>query len=393
MSIAIVLITTFSVGASVARGAGVPPATMFRGDPARTGRLPGPAIEVQPVMRWSIDVSDVPIRSAPVIADGSVFVSDAAGAIIAVDSESGKRRWRLQTTGLAPAAEVSSTPTVVDGVVYVGGSDGVYALDAATGELKWQFVTSFFPESAAVISSPVVDDGVVFVGASNGSVYALDARSGTLRWRYKTERPVESSPALEAGVVFVGSWDGTVYALDAATGAERWKQVVGSPVVSTPAVADGLVFVSTYLNGTLHALDALDGHERWQGTYRPEAMSFLPASPAVHDGLVVIGVNGLQSSREHDAVRAYDSKNGALRWSLQGLDVGITASPVFVDNSVLVSTRDGNVLAMDGATGEAWWALAIGDPSASSPVVAEGVLYVGNDAGVLASYEASSGSE
>jgi outer membrane protein assembly factor BamB len=389
MAIAIVLIMTFSVDATFARVAGAPPATLFRGDPARTGWLPGPAIETQPIMRWSNDVSDVPIRSAPVIADGTVFVSDAAGAIIAVDTDRGTPRWRVQTTGLAPAAEVSSTPTVVNGVVYVGGSDGVYALDAATGELKWQFLTSFFPETAAVISSPVVVDSVVFVGASNGSVYALDARSGMLRWRYKTERPVESSPAFEAGVVFIGSWDGTIYALDAETGAERWKHVVGGPVVSTPAIADGLVFVATYLDSSLHALDAGDGHERWQVSYRPEEISFLPASPAVHDGLVVIGVNGLRSFREHDVVRAYDSENGTLRWSLRGSDVGITASPVFVDDSVLVSTRDGNVLGMDGTTGAAWWALAIGDPSASSPVVADGVLYVGNDAGVLASYEAT----
>ena len=64
-----------------------------------------------------------------------------------------------------------SSPTVLDGVVYVGSEDGnVYAADAATGALRWIYQTG-----AGVHSAPVVSDGVVYVGSGDSYLYALDA--------------------------------------------------------------------------------------------------------------------------------------------------------------------------------------------------------------------------
>jgi len=57
--------------------------------------------------------------------------------------------------------------------VYVGSPDGnVYALDAATGAEVWRFSTD-----GGITSSPVVVEGVVYVGDFNGSsgaVFALE---------------------------------------------------------------------------------------------------------------------------------------------------------------------------------------------------------------------------
>jgi outer membrane protein assembly factor BamB len=64
---------------------------------------------------------------------------------------------------------VYSTPTAVDGTVYVGSSDGdLYALDAGTGSVDWQRDLG-----RTVESSPAVVDGTVYVGSSTGHVYAL----------------------------------------------------------------------------------------------------------------------------------------------------------------------------------------------------------------------------
>ena len=59
----------------------------------------------------------------------------------------------------------------------------MYAIDAGNGELIWRFVTK-----GAVWSSPTVVDGVVYVGSDDHFMYALDAATGELNWRYLTGR-------------------------------------------------------------------------------------------------------------------------------------------------------------------------------------------------------------
>lgn len=101
-----------------------------------------------------------------------------------------------------------SSPTVADGMVFVGSYDcNVYALDATDGTKIWNYATI-----RSVASSPAVADGVVYVGSTDSSVYALAASDGSLVWSYMTGDSVGSSPAVAGGVVFVGSYDGNVYA-------------------------------------------------------------------------------------------------------------------------------------------------------------------------------------
>ena len=76
------------------------------------------------------------------------------------------RDWAYATAGL-----VTSSPAVVNGVVYVGSTDSqVHAIDAATGRLDWVFATG-----GTVQSSPAVANGVVYVGSDDDNVYALNA--------------------------------------------------------------------------------------------------------------------------------------------------------------------------------------------------------------------------
>lgn len=67
-----------------------------------------------------------------------------------------------------------------------------------------------------ITSSPAVVNGVVYLGSDNipGKVYALNAATGVQLWNYTTGMRVESSPAVANGVVYVGSDDNKVYALN-----------------------------------------------------------------------------------------------------------------------------------------------------------------------------------
>jgi len=64
-----------------------------------------------------------------------------------------------------------------------------------------------------VNGSPTVANGVVYIGSKDNNVYALDSSTGSEIWRYTTENQVESTPSIANGVLYIGSNDGKVYAV------------------------------------------------------------------------------------------------------------------------------------------------------------------------------------
>ena len=113
--------------------------------------------------------------------------------------------WIYTTDGT-----MQSSPTVANGVVYVGGGTGnnkVYALNAATGASIWNYTTS-----GNVYSSPAVADGKVYIGSSDNKTYCFDAATGALIWNYTTSDAVGASPAVANGKVYIGSNDDKVTA-------------------------------------------------------------------------------------------------------------------------------------------------------------------------------------
>lgn len=83
-----------------------------------------------------------------------------------VPGENERFRWSFETSN-----RVTDSPTVVNGMVFVGSHDSkVYAMDAETGEEEWTFETE-----AEVYSSPTIVDGTLFVGSDDYTVCALDA--------------------------------------------------------------------------------------------------------------------------------------------------------------------------------------------------------------------------
>ena len=116
----------------------------------------------------------------------------------------GSRKWSFKADG-----PVTSSPTVVNGIVYFGSVDGtLYALNAASGQQKWSF-----PTSRAVYSSPAVVNCVVYFGSNDGKLYALDASSEQKLWSFQTGDKVQSSPTVVNGIVYFGSDDGHLYAI------------------------------------------------------------------------------------------------------------------------------------------------------------------------------------
>ena len=121
---------------------------------------------------WSYRVDGM-INTAPVAAEGLVYVGSESGRFYALDAASGGLVWSRE-----PMMGELRSPAVVDGVLYAESSDGMLrALRAATGEEIWQLLKGYFDG----IPSYTVSGGVVYAGSLDGGVYAFTAPSGTLK--------------------------------------------------------------------------------------------------------------------------------------------------------------------------------------------------------------------
>lgn len=223
---------------------------------------------------WEFTTGGV-VQSSPTVLNGKVYVGSFDNYIYALNAETGQKQWQFQTGG-----QVRSSPTVVGETVYIGSHDtNVYALDAVTGEKVWEYSTG-----ARVGSAPTVAGDTVYVGSNDGSTYALDANTGEKAWEYSTSDIVWSSPTVKNETVYIYSYDSFIYALNAATGEKRWDFETGQGGESSPTVADDRVYVGSSDN-LLHVLDAATGDKIRDF----EAEGLFISSPTVADGTVYVG--------------------------------------------------------------------------------------------------------
>src|SRR5579871_1566729 len=257
-------------------------------------------------------------------------------------------------------------------MVYFPSYDGkFYALNAATGRLRWKFSTGgerrfeakgihgFQPKNQTIadpwdlfLSSPVVANGAVYFGSGDGNLYALDAASGDLRWKFQTGDVVHSSPALDSGTLYFGSWDSYLYAVDAATGREKWRFQGGQdPDIhnqvgfqSSPTVVDGVVYVGCR-DSNVYAIDAATGKEKWR--FNNEG-SWVITSPLVTKGKVLFATSDSSLFHMLDAATGKDLVK-------QQLKAYVFASPALAGDIVYLGILNGTLEARDLNTGELLW--------------------------------------
>lgn len=125
-----------------------------------------------------------------------------------------EKLWEVKTGG-----PIAASPSIVNGVVYVGSWDGYeYAIDAVTGNVKWKtylgvstYNDSCFPKTLGISSAATVLNGVVYVGGGDSYWYALNASTGAVLWKVFTgDATAESghynwsSPLIHNNYAYIG---------------------------------------------------------------------------------------------------------------------------------------------------------------------------------------------
>jgi outer membrane protein assembly factor BamB len=285
--------------------------------------------------------------SYPLIVDGRVFVTaqtsaGAASNLRALDLATGNVVWGPLEVG---GVDEWSNAAYDDGRVYVVNGGGVLtAFDAVTGTTVW---SKKLPGQSDFSSPPTAAGGMVFTGGTglNGTVYGVDGATGTVVWTADVLGGVASSPALSADAVFVSYACVQAYAFSRTDGTPIWHHDGGCSGYggATPALWQGSLWARDTASSNL-VLDATSGAEL--GLF---SATVIPA---------FAGQRGFFLN--HSTLQALDVGTRALLWTFTG-DGALTSAPLVVNEVVYIGSTNGQLYALDPATGTILWSDTLPD--------------------------------
>lgn len=118
------------------------------------------------------------VWGSPLFVEDQIILTDLSGNVIALDAKSGSERWKIPT-----GAAITATPTVHNGVIYIGNEAGeLYAIDLQ-GNLVWQQPKKF---DGKILSAALTTDEFVLVPlvAKDNLIVALNPDGGQ-SWAYQ----------------------------------------------------------------------------------------------------------------------------------------------------------------------------------------------------------------
>ena len=320
-------------------------------------------------------------RSGPVVFGDRLYLHTGVGTgdsvqerVVALDANTGtllwERRLNVYHSDVPGHRTGWASPSVdpASGTVYAFGAGGLLTAFTPAGDVTWQ--RSLTEEYGLVSThggrtvSPLVDGDLVIVnalcvgwgdlGRGGNRWFAFDRTTGKTVWvssPQKKHYDTNMSPGTIATVngmrlLIVGGTDGTFHALKVNTGEPVWEFEVSKRAILTGAVMNG--------DGTIayitHSEENLDTSE----------MGMIAAVDVSGTGTLTRDAN--------------------TRWFNHGFQGGF-ASPV-TDGERLYVVDNGAILgAFDLKSGNKLWEKSLGTIQKSSPVYADGKLYIGTENG------------
>jgi outer membrane protein assembly factor BamB len=359
--------------------------TMFRRGLRRLGYYPDATVPDSVAVNWQFPANYIGHTAAKAsprpTPDGETIVIPADTGLVHAVTPKGRSRWTARTG--ATSLGIHGTPTIVDGVAYIGGYDGdLYAFDVRTGEQVWRTSRIAFDGAIAIGSSPAYWDGVLYVVVEYnhppaGTMWAVDAETGQPLWSddrlWGMPHPSTSiDPEYER--MITASNDGVCYSWEFPSLEFEWSFETDHHVKGTIPQYDGRAFVGSW-DGFFYCLDVVDGTELWSF----ETGEIIMSNPGVdpETGIIYVG-----SDDRH--VHALDMETGDRIWS-RNVHGSVIGSLTVTSDAVLVGSYDGNLYALEKDTGEVRWTVANNGHVTSAAVPHDGRIYYAERA-VLSGY-------
>ncbi len=188
--------------------------------------------------------------SSPIVYKDQVILlcyHPAAAYLLALDSGTGKERWKVEGR---KGALSYSTPFVIETAdiseLIVNWNEGLTAHDPSNGKQLWHIEESNrFP-----IPMALQHDGVIYTsrGYRSGPYMAIrpggrgDVAKSHVIWKVDTGAPYISSLVYYDGLIYMVGDVGIATAVDARNGERVWQERVGGVYTASPIAADGKIY-------------------------------------------------------------------------------------------------------------------------------------------------------
>ena len=434
--------------------------------------------------RWTF-TTEGDVSATPTVGGNAVYFPDWGGNLVAVEKESGRLIWShtIAEYNGVPGSVSRTSPALHGDHLIIGDlqssnrpHDGanVMSVHRRTGELQW--ITQVDSHPAAIITgSPVVFEGVVYVGVSSieetlaadpaypcctfrGSMVALDEKSGEILWQTFTVpenggepggysgNAIWQPPAIDPkrGALFVGTGNSytapaeveachdadpladcaaaddffdTALALELKTGVIKWaKRLQGLDVFNVACVlptgpqancplpdspdfdlgGSGPNLVGNIIgfgqkSGIYWALNADNGNVVWSAAVGPGGLAGGIQWGTATDGQrIYVAIANSQhmpytlvpsgQTINWGAWSALDVATGKILWQTADPTPGtVDIGAVSVANGVVYAgSLAGQMYALDARTGDIVWGFASGGSVIDGPSIVDGVVYWGS---------------
>ena len=274
--------------------------------------------------------------------NGHIYATNGLGYVSALDAATGGIVWQVR-----PGGPLRGAPTVANGAVYVISQDNqIYSLNQADGKQNWSQAASL--EIAGVFGSaaPAVAQGTVVAGFSSGELNAYRYENGRQVWQDALQRTsirtsvaalsdIDADPVIDRGQVIALGQGGRMVALELTTGQRQWELNIAG--IATPWVAGDWIFVVTS-DAKLLAILRTNGRIRWINQLpqfgRPKSKRgqidyYGPILAG--DRLIVVGSNGV--------IVNVNPINGSFQ-SQTRVNAGISLPPIVANSTLYVYDND-----------------------------------------------------
>ncbi|MEO6786317.1 MAG: PQQ-binding-like beta-propeller repeat protein [Chthoniobacteraceae bacterium] len=246
----------------------------------------------------------------------------------------------------------SPTPVIENGRLYCHfGTFGTACVDTAKGAVLWKNTSLHIMHENGPGSSPVLWKNLLIFhldGSDTQSIAALDKNTGKLVWKTERSGAMNDNPQLKKsyGTPIITETAGKtelispaadwLYAYDPATGRELWKlpyRHLGFSISPRPVTGHGMIFMSTgFMKPEMIAIrhDGTAAHDIvWR--YAKGAPN-MPSPLLVGDDLYFVSDGGF--------LTCLDAKTGRENYR-ERLGGDYSSSPIFADGKIYISSRTG----------------------------------------------------
>lgn len=276
-----------------------------------------------------------------------VYATNGVGEVAALNAADGTEIWRVK-----PAGPLRGAPTLAFGSVYVMTQDNqLVSLNQVDGKVAWNQSGSLGQAGVFGVAAPAAGQGTVVAGFSSGELIAYRYENGRNLWSDALARTsistsvssltdIDADPIIDRGRVYAVGEGGRMAAYELVTGQRIWELNIAG--ISTPVIAGEWLFVLTD-DARVLSIARATGKVRWSNQLQRYRKEKKKEGQIYWNGPVLAGGRLFTANTEGE-VGTINPADGTFTM-LFDIKQKVSLPPIVADNTLYILDDSGTITA------------------------------------------------